>query len=106
MRLIEHTEAGQEDCSLLTKEEMAQLLSQIPSWKMMIDCKTIWKEYTFGNFEEGMAFANKIAILADAEKHHPSVTVSWGKVLVELSTHEVDGLSKKDFVLAAKIDAL
>ncbi len=90
----------------LTKEQAEALLPQVPEWKLMVDDKTLWREYKFNNFADAMDFANKIAVLADKEGHHPNLTVSWGKVLVELSTHEIGGLSENDFILAAKIDAL
>ena len=53
-----------------------------------------------------MDFANKVAPLAEREGHHPDLCISWGKVVVELSTHKIRGLSENDFILAAKIDTL
>jgi 4a-hydroxytetrahydrobiopterin dehydratase len=90
----------------LTTEQIAPLLEQITGWSVTPDNKTIWKEYDFKGFADGMAFANKIAILAEDENHHPNLTVSWGKVLVELSTHAIGGLSENDFIVAAKIESL
>jgi 4a-hydroxytetrahydrobiopterin dehydratase len=40
------------------------------------------------------------------EGHHPDLHISWGKVVVELSTHAIHGLSENDFILAAKIDKI
>ena len=37
---------------------------------------------------------------------HPELTVTWGKVLVRLWTHTVEGLSRNDFIIAARIDRL
>jgi 4a-hydroxytetrahydrobiopterin dehydratase len=90
----------------LTSEQIAPLLEKISGWKLSPDSKTIWKDFLFTGFADGMAFANKIAILADEEGHHPNLTVSWAKVYVELSTHSIGGLSENDFILAAKIDQL
>ena len=45
-----------------------------------------------------------MAPLADADDHHPDLIVGWGRVDVRLSTHDVDGLSARDFILAAKLD--
>jgi 4a-hydroxytetrahydrobiopterin dehydratase len=47
-----------------------------------------------------------VARLAEAEGHHPDLRVGWGYLEVELTTHAIGGLSRNDFVLAAKIDAL
>ena len=38
--------------------------------------------------------------------HHPDLSIGWGRVGVELSTHAIKGLSENDFILAAKIDLI
>jgi 4a-hydroxytetrahydrobiopterin dehydratase len=72
--------------------------------------KEISKEFVFKDFAEAMAFANNIAAVAETENHHPDLLVSWGKVVVTLSTHSLHngagGLSEKDFSLAQKIDTI
>ena len=50
------------------------------------------------------AWAAAIAPLADAEDHHPELVVAWGRVDVTLTTHDVDGLSERDLIVAAKLD--
>lgn len=47
-----------------------------------------------------------IAALAEREDHHPELEVGYGKVLVSYSTHDVGGLSRNDFVCAARVEAL
>jgi len=51
-----------------------------------------------------MGFVNQVALIAQAEDHHPDLHVSYSKVTIELWTHAVGGLSENDFILAAKID--
>lgn len=63
------------------------------------------KEYDFPSFREAMAFANRLADLAEAEGHHPEMRIAFRKVGVSIWTHKIDGLTESDFVLAAKIDA-
>jgi len=53
-----------------------------------------------------MEFANTITPVAEAEGHHPDLSVGWGRVEVELTTHAIKGLSENDFIVAAKIDKL
>ena len=53
-----------------------------------------------------MDFVNKVADLADQEGHHPVMHVHYQKVIVELWTHAINGLSENDFILASKIDKL
>lgn len=83
-----------------------ELLRQVSGWALGEDGKWLVKQFKFSNFLEAMGFANKITPVAEREGHHPDVHVSYGKVVVELSTHAIKGLSENDFILAAKIDQL
>ena len=67
---------------------------------------SIRKEFNFKNFKEALDFVNKIGELAEQENHHPDIFLAWGKVIAELSTHAIGGLSENDFILAAKIESL
>jgi 4a-hydroxytetrahydrobiopterin dehydratase len=90
----------------LFRTEAENYLKEMPGWALDGNSKIISKEFTFADFAQAMEFANKIAALAEEEGHHPDLLVSWGKVKVELSTHSIGGLSKMDFSLAAKIEAI
>lgn len=58
------------------------------------------------NFIEPMGFANKIVEIAEREGHHPDLKIAWGKCVVEIWPHKVEGLTESDFILAAKIEAI
>jgi 4a-hydroxytetrahydrobiopterin dehydratase len=73
------------------------------SWAIVND-KKIVKEFNFGSYAQTIAFVNKVAYLAEDEGHHPVMHVDFRKVIVELWTHAIDGLSDNDFIMAAKID--
>lgn len=90
----------------LTAEEIARYKSQVPSWSVSDNQKSISREFNFKNFLQAIEFANKITPIAEAEGHHPDLLISWGKVKVELSTHAIGGLSENDFILAAKVDKI
>lgn len=60
--------------------------------------------YTFKDFAQSLAFANKVGAVAEAEGHHPDLYVAWGKCKVEIWTHKINGLTESDFYLAAKAD--
>ena len=64
------------------------------------------REFSFGDFRDAFGFATRVALLAERELHHPELTVTWGNVVVTLWTHTVQGLSRNDFIIAAKIDRL
>jgi 4a-hydroxytetrahydrobiopterin dehydratase len=89
----------------IQKEEAMQLLRQLNGWKL-ISNKKIRKEFHFVNFRHTMDFVNKIAVLAEAEQHHPDMNISYARLKIELFTHAINGLSENDFILAAKIDQI
>lgn len=62
------------------------------------------RTYSFKDFAEAMAFANKVADIAESEGHHPDLHIAWGKCTVEIWTHKIRGLTESDFYLAAKAD--
>ena len=62
------------------------------------------RTYSFENFVQAMAFANKVADIAESEGHHPDLHIAWGKCTVEIWTHKIRGLTESDFYFAAKAD--
>ena len=80
--------------------------SGVNDWKLSEDTKWISKEFTFKDFAEGLKFVDAVGAIAEEEGHHPDIQLSWGKVVIELTTHAIKGLSENDFILAAKIDKL
>lgn len=74
-------------------------------WKLTAENK-LSKEYFFVNYKQTIDFVNKVANLAEEEGHHPVMNVFYGRVVIELWTHSINGLSENDFILAAKIDKL
>lgn len=90
----------------LTQEETNLYLSKIKGWQLSADNKTITKHFSFKGFYKTMAFVNAIAWMANQENHHPDLQVGYNYCVVNYTTHAIDGLSKNDFICAAKVDAL
>jgi 4a-hydroxytetrahydrobiopterin dehydratase len=90
----------------LSAGESERLLRRLPAgWR--IDNKGhVVKEYFFKDFAEALGFVDEIGELAQKERHHPELHLSWGLVRVILWTPKLGGLQRSDFVLAAKIDEL
>ena len=82
------------------------LLKELDSGWQLNELGHLYKQYRFDDFMQPTKFANRIADLADKEAHHPDLTIAWGKCLVEIWTHKIDGLTENDFILAAKIEAI
>lgn len=89
-----------------TEEELAPYLKEVPGWQVNDDHTAVSRTIKTKNFMASLDLANQIAPLAEAEGHHPDLTVSWGKLCISLTTHAIRGLSENDFILAAKIDEL
>lgn len=90
----------------LNKKEIVELQKQLKEGWTVSDDKMISKEFLFVNYLHTMDFVNKVAKLAEGEGHHPVMHVYYAKILIELWTHSISGLSENDFILAAKIDKL
>ena len=80
-------------------------LTQVPGWNLSGDAKKISKEYKFKDFIGAINFVNNVAEIAESEGHHPDIKINYNKVLLELWTHAIGGLSENDFIIAAKINA-
>ena len=90
----------------LRPDEVVAFSKQIPAdWEVLENAK-IRKTFAFKNFVEAMEFVNKVARTAEEDGHHPDLHIFYNKVTIELWTHAVGGLSKNDFILAAKIEEL
>jgi 4a-hydroxytetrahydrobiopterin dehydratase len=86
-------------------EELERLHAQLrPEWS--VDGSVLRRRLQFPDFVRAAGRAVEVALLAQSEDHHPDLRLGWGYLEVELSTHAIGGLSRNDFILAAKIDAL
>ncbi|EKD70232.1 MAG: hypothetical protein ACD_46C00592G0002 [uncultured bacterium] len=90
----------------MTKDEIKKLLPQIQNWEVSSDSKMISKRFTFKGFYKTMSFVNAIAWIANQENHHPDLEVGYNYCVVKYTTHAVNGLTKNDFICAAKVDQL
>jgi 4a-hydroxytetrahydrobiopterin dehydratase len=89
--------------ALLTDEEVARAVVQTP-WER--EGPAIVRELRFEDFAAAMAFANRVAALAEEADHHPDILVhGWNRVRLVLSTHSEGGITSNDVDLAARIDA-
>ena len=92
----------QED--LLTSDNIYKLMPEVNSWTL--EEKTLKREFTFSNFKKAMAFVVQTAMTAETQNHHPDINITYNKVTLTLTTHKVGGLTRNDFLMAAKIDEL
>ncbi len=81
-------------------------LEELGGGWILADGKKIKKEFSFKNFLQAMAFVDQVADVAKSEGHHPDIHIFYNKVVLELTTHAIGGLSENDFIVASKIDAM
>ena len=89
--------------------EIHKYQKKVDDWNLKKNEKNIFvieKNFTFKNFFNSQEFINKVGIISEEEKHHPDISFGWGYAAIVITTHEIDGLSENDFILAAKIDQI
>lgn len=88
----------------LTDEQIQEHLSQVPGWTL--ENGKLHRELKFGNFVEAFGFMSQVAMHAEKADHHPEWFNVYNNVCIDLATHDVGGISEKDFDLAKKINQL
>ena len=91
----------------LSADQVKAQLKTLADWRLIDNGRQLRRDWKAEDFVAGMKFLGRVADLAEAENHHPDVHLEgYRHVWIALWTHSVDGLSAKDFALAAKIDRL
>ena len=92
----------------LTPTEIVTRLAALQGWQLSGDGAdaAIEKTYRFANYYETISFVNALAFIANAQDHHPDLSVHYNRCVVRFNTHDVKGISETDFECAAQADAL
>lgn len=88
----------------LTRDQIQRRLQDLASWSLVQG--KLYAEFTFPDFISAFGFMTRVAIVAQAENHHPEWSNTYNKVRIHLTTHEAGGISERDFSLARRIDQL
>jgi 4a-hydroxytetrahydrobiopterin dehydratase len=93
--------------SLLSIEESLAQLTRLSGWRLTYDCQRIQKDWEVDDFMAGIDLVGRCAELIDVGTHHFDVHIeAFRYVSVVIYTRDINGLSDRDFTLAAKIDEL
>ena len=90
----------------LNATERAGLSATLPAWTLVEGRDAITRAFRFKDFSEAWGFMARVALLAEAQDHHPEWFNVWNRVEITLSTHDASGLSARDVRLAQAIDAI
>ncbi|MDH3859840.1 MAG: 4a-hydroxytetrahydrobiopterin dehydratase [Gammaproteobacteria bacterium] len=99
-------EACRADAPKISDADLKALMPQIPDWGVIVvdGIMQLQREFGFGNFEQAMAFSNRVGDIAEAEGHHPAILTEWGRVTVTWWSHKIKGLHRNDLIMAARTD--
>jgi len=90
----------------LTDSELATAVAELGAWQVNADRTALRRDFKFRNFSEAWAFMSRVALLAEAQDHHPEWSNVYNRVSVTLTTHDCKGLSARDLRLARDIDGI
>lgn len=90
----------------LEGEALDALAKELGADWRVVDGHHLEKEYRFPNFVTALDFVNRVGGMAEEQNHHPDLFLAWGRVVVRIWTHKIDGLTESDFVFAAKAETL
>lgn len=81
-------------------------LKDLPDWSYDATHACIKKCYQFKGYYGAMAFANAVAFIAQQQKHHPDMQITYNQVVVSYQTHEAGGITDNDLLCARLVEAL
>lgn len=88
----------------LGDDEIEAALTSLPGWTLAGG--KLHRELTFADFVEAFAFMTACALCAEQKNHHPEWSNVWNRVVVDLTTHDVGGISDLDVAMAARMNEL
>ena len=88
----------------LNEKEIDERLEKLDGWEFEDDA--IHTSIEFENFKEAFSGMVRIAFEAEAQQHHPNWSNTYNQLSISLSSHDVDGVTEKDFKLAHAIEQI
>ena len=76
-----------------------------PDWKI-VDDHHLEREWSFSDFASALDFVNIVGSICEKQNHHAEFELGWGRVLIRTWSHDIDGLSDRDWNLVKEIDSL
>lgn len=88
----------------LTDAEVQSQLSKTKGWTLVNG--KLHREFQCKDFVTAFGNMTRVALVAESMNHHPEWFNVWNKVVIDLNTHSVKGISDLDFTLAGKINEI
>ena len=88
----------------LDAAQKSALAAELPDWS--VQGEQLHRDLQFKSFVEAFGFMTQVALLAESKNHHPNWSNVYNRVSIDLTTHDLGGLSSLDVELATAINAL
>jgi 4a-hydroxytetrahydrobiopterin dehydratase len=88
----------------LTDAEVNERMAGLKGWS--VTNGKLHRAFECKDFVSAFGNMTRVALVAEAMNHHPEWFNVWNKVVIDLNTHSVKGISNLDFELAAKINEI
>ncbi len=88
----------------LTDTEIATALDGLDGWEL-VDGK-LHRALRFPDFSSAFGFMAAAATVAEKMDHHPEWSNVYSKVVVDLTTHDAEGVTELDVRLAGRMSEL
>ena len=88
----------------LNQKQIENKFKDLEGWILNKNIQVISKSYKFNDFKEAFLWMTYISEEAERVNHHPEWKNVYNTVEVILTTHDVSGLSNKDFLLVNFMD--
>jgi len=88
----------------LTEAEISALLPKAKGWSVANG--KLHKEFACRDFVTAFGNMTRVALVAEAMNHHPDWANVYNRVIIDLNTHDVGGISTLDFTLARRINEI
>jgi len=101
-RLFNYHGTHKKAMTKLSEAQVERALKSLPGWRR--EGEFITKEFHFQTFMAGIRFVDKVALIAEAQEHHPDIHVVWTTVTLKIQTHDEGGITEWDVGLAGEIE--
>lgn len=88
----------------LSDREVADALKTLDGWSVMSG--KLHKEFKFKDFVQAFGFMSSVALIAEKMNHHPDWSNVYSRVVIDLATHDLDGISTFDVEFASSVNKL
>ena len=88
----------------LSEAEISAVVARLPGWS--VQNGKLHREYKFADFPHAFGFMATAAPTIQKMDHHPEWSNVYNRVVVDLNTHDVGGITQKDADLAALLEGI